>query len=184
MTRKKQSAKSSVRSRKASLGDLIMAGMKEGVAHARGEVQLRTRVVSVPDAVNVRAVLQKLGISQSEFAARYGFRFRTVQEWEQGRAIPDSAVRAYLTVIERNPNAVIEALSGVWSAWPPLLCVYLLLFPTNQILVSFPFPNHAPGVVLHQHLRSAEPGVIVRRLRKPIGSRGANGEHVSRKHLG
>jgi putative transcriptional regulator len=33
------------------------------------------------------------------------------QEWEQGRTSPESAVRAYLTVIERNPRAVIEALA-------------------------------------------------------------------------
>ena len=40
----------------------------------------------------------------------YGFSRRTLQEWEQGRAQPESAVRAYLTVIDRNPRAVEEAL--------------------------------------------------------------------------
>jgi DNA-binding transcriptional regulator YiaG len=32
------------------------------------------------------------------------------QEWEQGRRRPESAVRACLTVIDRNPEAVEKAL--------------------------------------------------------------------------
>jgi putative transcriptional regulator len=34
-----------------------------------------------------------------------------VQEWEQGRRKPDQSARAYLTVIDRNPQAVEDALS-------------------------------------------------------------------------
>jgi hypothetical protein len=35
---------------------------------------------------------------------------RSLQEWEQGRTRPESAVRAYLTVMDRNPEAVEKAL--------------------------------------------------------------------------
>ena len=35
---------------------------------------------------------------------------RSLQEWEQGRRRPESSVRAYLTVIDRNPEAVEKAL--------------------------------------------------------------------------
>jgi putative transcriptional regulator len=52
--------------------------------------------------VDVRPLRSKLGLSQSEFASQYGISLRTLQEWEQGRTNPDSAVRAYLAVIERN----------------------------------------------------------------------------------
>jgi putative transcriptional regulator len=76
----------------------------------RGEIRLRSRTIHVPDEVDVRAVREKSGLSQSQFADRYGFNPRTIQDWEQGRARPDSAVRAYLTVIERNPSAVAKAL--------------------------------------------------------------------------
>jgi putative transcriptional regulator len=110
MNRKKISAKSSTRSKKALLGDLIVSGIEEGIAHVRGETRLRTRVVEVPETIDVVAVRTKLGVSQSEFASRYGFSLRTLQDWEQGRAAPDSAVRAYLTVIDRNPQAVADAL--------------------------------------------------------------------------
>lgn len=67
-------------------------------------------MIYVPSAVDVKAIRTKLGLSQADFADRYGFSRRTIQEWEQGRALPDSAVRAYLTVIERGPRAVERAL--------------------------------------------------------------------------
>jgi putative transcriptional regulator len=35
---------------------------------------------------------------------------RSLQEWEQGRRRPESAVRAFLTVIDRNPQAVEKAI--------------------------------------------------------------------------
>ena len=90
----------------------IISGLKEAAAFARGEISLPVRMVNVLEPVDVRALRSKLGLSQSEFASQYGISLRTLQEWEQGRTSPDSAVRAYLTVIERNPQAVIEALAG------------------------------------------------------------------------
>ena len=89
----------------------IISGLKEADAFARGEISLPVRIVHVPEPVDVRALRSRLGLSQSEFASQYGISLRTLQEWEQGRTSPDSAVRAYLTVIERNPRAVIEALA-------------------------------------------------------------------------
>jgi putative transcriptional regulator len=112
MIRKKQSARRSGPSKKNSLTELILDGLNEGLAHARGEAKLRKRTIQIPSAVNVRALRAQLKMSQAEFAARYGFSLRTIQEWEQRRAVPDSAVRAYLTVIQRNPQAVLDALSA------------------------------------------------------------------------
>jgi putative transcriptional regulator len=115
---RKTSGASSRTSKKASrrkttlLGESIVRGLQEGAAWARGEIQLRTRVIHVPENVDVRAIREKSGLSQSQFAERYGFNPRTLQEWEQGRASPDSAVRAYLTVIDRNPEAVRDALQS------------------------------------------------------------------------
>ena len=119
MKTKRTSAKRSSTSKKVSrrkttpLGESIVQGLKEAAAWARGEMELRTRVIYVPDDVNVHAVREKSGLSQMQFAERYGFNARTLQDWEQGRSRPDSAVRAYLTVIDRNPEAVRQALRGV-----------------------------------------------------------------------
>jgi DNA-binding transcriptional regulator YiaG len=45
----------------------------------RGEIKLRTRVIHVPEDVDVRALREKSGLSQSQFAERYGFNPRTIQ---------------------------------------------------------------------------------------------------------
>jgi DNA-binding transcriptional regulator YiaG len=61
-------------------------------------------------ARRVREVRESLGLSQSEFARRFGLSLRSLQEWEQARRLPDMAVLTYLRVIERNPKAVQAAL--------------------------------------------------------------------------
>jgi putative transcriptional regulator len=68
------------------------------------------RVVRNPPVPDVRQIREKLGLSQADFADRFGLSFRTVQEWEQGRAVPDRPARVLLKVIEHSPNAVTRAL--------------------------------------------------------------------------
>ena len=97
-----------VKPRRSRLFTDLMAGLKGAKAHLRGEISLPVR--HYPGPVDVKSIRSKSGLSQLEFADRYGFSRRTLQEWEQGRAQPESAVRAYLTVIDRNPKAVEEAL--------------------------------------------------------------------------
>lgn len=42
------------------------------------------------DLIDVKAIREKLGISQEEFAKVLGVSSRTVQNWERGKKIPDS----------------------------------------------------------------------------------------------
>jgi putative transcriptional regulator len=67
------------------------------------------RVTSFRPA-DVRAVRNKLGTSQSEFALMIGVSVATLRNWEQGRRTPDGPALALLRVAARNPKAVIEAL--------------------------------------------------------------------------
>jgi putative transcriptional regulator len=69
------------------------------------------RVIS-PRLPDVRAIRRKLGLSQKEFAGRFGFSVRTVQEWEQGRAVPDRPARILLRVIEKSPKVVERAVAA------------------------------------------------------------------------
>jgi putative transcriptional regulator len=94
------------------VGRAVLAGLKEAVAHARGEITLPTREYEVPGPVDVKAIRSKLGLSQSGFSNRYGFSVRTLQDWELGRTKPPSAARAYLIVIDRYPDTVEKALLG------------------------------------------------------------------------
>src|SRR5580698_6151059 len=59
----------------------------------------------------VRIIRRALGISQEDFASRYHIPLGTLRDWEQGRAAPDQAARAYLTVIARDPEAVRKAFA-------------------------------------------------------------------------
>lgn len=68
--------------------------------------------VHVPETIDVKAIRERLGLSQPEFASRFGFELSAVQNWEQGRRQPAGAARAFLKVIEREPEAVQRALAG------------------------------------------------------------------------
>jgi putative transcriptional regulator len=59
---------------------------------------------------NVEAIREKLRLSQREFADMFGLSLAVVRDWEQRRCIPDQVARTLLTVIERNPEAVRQAL--------------------------------------------------------------------------
>lgn len=65
-----------------------------------------------PDSVDVKAVREGLGLSQDEFAVRFGLDAASLRNWEQGRTRPDRAVRALFKVIEREPEAVERALAS------------------------------------------------------------------------
>jgi putative transcriptional regulator len=58
----------------------------------------------------LRELRERLGLSQAAFASRYHINLRTLQDWEQGRRVPEDLARAYLRVIERAPEAVAAAL--------------------------------------------------------------------------
>ena len=64
-----------------------------------------------PAAVDVRAIRAQTGMSQTQFARRYGFSPSAVREWEQGRRQPEAAARTLLLVIAKRPEVVAEVLA-------------------------------------------------------------------------
>ena len=68
--------------------------------------------VHPPKTANVRHIRLRLHLSQIEFAHYFGVSERTIQEWEQGRRRPTATARNFLKVIEREPKAVLRALSN------------------------------------------------------------------------
>lgn len=70
-------------------------------------------VVTVPETVNVKKVRRKLGMSQAEFSARYGFKAATVRDWEQGRRKPDRSARILLTVLDKEPEVIERVLAEI-----------------------------------------------------------------------
>jgi len=95
-------------------GRALLASLNQALAYARGERVPGIRVTYVqverPAPVDVRAIRHKLGLSQSGFAARFGFTPATVRNWEQARTKPDGPARVLLAVIAHHPEAVEDAL--------------------------------------------------------------------------
>jgi putative transcriptional regulator len=99
-----------IRRRKQSAGTRIIASLKEAVDWVEGkDVPVRVTTVEVP-TTDVRAVRRRLGLSQSAFAAKFGFQAATLRNWEQGRTRPDGPARVLLAVIDQHPEAVEDAL--------------------------------------------------------------------------
>src|SRR5215211_4540451 len=60
---------------------------------------------------NPKAIRLAMGLSQEAFARRFEIAVGTLRDWEQGAHIPDSTAKAYLRVIEADPDAVVRALA-------------------------------------------------------------------------
>src|SRR5208283_2805889 len=99
--------------KRKNIGDELVEAMREVAAIAQGEAQ-PAAVHQFPLSldVDVRAVRVGTGLSRAEFARRFALDARALQDWEQGRRRPDRAARAYLTVIARHPEAVVDALAS------------------------------------------------------------------------
>jgi putative transcriptional regulator len=93
----------------ADIDKMIASDADTAPDMARGRDWRRVLMPRVPD---VQAIRRKLDMSQSEFATRFGFSVRTVQEWEQGRALPDRPARILLRVIEKSPRTVARAVAA------------------------------------------------------------------------
>lgn len=66
----------------------------------------------VPPATDVRALRERLGLSQEVFAHRYMISPRTIQDRERHRREPSEAARVPLFAISRDHSAVEKALHG------------------------------------------------------------------------
>ena len=65
---------------------------------------------NIPEEMDVKAIRSRLGMTQEEFAGRFGFSIKTLRHWEQKQRVPEGLARAYLLVIDRDPKAVQKAL--------------------------------------------------------------------------
>lgn len=86
----------------------VMRGLGEAKAYMQGERQ--DYKVTVPPSVDVKSIRRGLKMTQAAFSNSFGFSLDTVKHWEGGRRTPEVPARAYLTVIQRNPTAVLDAL--------------------------------------------------------------------------
>src|SRR5271154_6830979 len=96
--------------KRTELGLEIEAGLREAIAWKRGEIAPPVQVVNVMPPERVKAIRKSVAASPKEFERRFGVPARTIEGWEQGRRL-DVAAAVLLTVIEKNPQAVEQALN-------------------------------------------------------------------------
>lgn len=63
------------------------------------------------ETVDAKAIGQKLHLTQDETSAFLGTSASGYEKWEQGAQQPSGAARTLLRVMEKEPEAVLRALS-------------------------------------------------------------------------
>ena len=99
-----------MKKKKPTAGQRMIESARQALAFAEGEAH--GCAVHVADEIDVKAIREKISLSQGEFARLFGLSKRTLEHWEHGRRVPTGPARAFLTVIAREPEAVRRALIG------------------------------------------------------------------------
>lgn len=88
----------------------LVTSIKQAGRIRRGK--LRPSRVTAFRPADVRAIRNRLDVTQTEFALMIGVSVATLRNWEQGRRVPDGPARALLRVAAADPEAVANALGG------------------------------------------------------------------------
>ena len=90
-----------------------MAGLNDVEGFLAGEQE--GFKAHVPREVDVKAIRNRLGMTQARFSDTFGFSLDAIKHWEGGRRTPEEPARTLLTVIDRDPAAVLGALNPAAS---------------------------------------------------------------------
>lgn len=112
--------------REKSVGELMIEGAREALAHKRGELKMvratrskvtvrRVDVSPPPDyrGDDVQRVREALGLSQAVFASLLGASASTVRAWERGARRPSDMARRLLELADRQPEVFDEDLTSL-----------------------------------------------------------------------
>ena len=92
--------------------DSIKQGLNEAILHSQSKGKKPAGIkLYKPHAVDVSGLRERLNLTLEQFAARFGFSVATLRYWERGDRAPSGASLVLLNVIERDPGAVMHALS-------------------------------------------------------------------------
>ncbi len=89
--------------------DKLVTSIRQAGKIRRGRMA-PSRTTTVRPA-EVKAIRERLGKTQTEFAFMIGVSPATLRNWEQGRRRPEGPARALLRVAAHSPRAVEAALS-------------------------------------------------------------------------
>ena len=89
----------------------IMRGLNEAVKYQEGKIDARkTKIAIKPtesfSSEDIKQIRQKVGMSQSVFAASLSVSKKTVEAWESGRNSPAGSSRRLLQLFRDDPAMV------------------------------------------------------------------------------
>ncbi|MCX7381546.1 MAG: transcriptional regulator [Alphaproteobacteria bacterium] len=93
-------------------GEALLEGLAEALAWKQGAAALEVVNIDPMPPARIRDIRKRVAKSARAFERMFGIPAATLNNWEQGRRVPDPAARALLLVIEREPEAVRRALAG------------------------------------------------------------------------
>ena len=94
-------------------GAELIQAMSEALAHAQGNDVPGIKVHSIDvGSVDAKAIRKKLDLTQDEMATVLGTSPSGYKKWEQGKRQPSGAARTLLRVMDKEPEAVLRALSS------------------------------------------------------------------------
>ena len=92
----------------------LQVGLEEGIAHARGELALKTtEVPEAPPEIDARtlvALREAARMSQTLFAKLLYVSAKTVQSWEQNVRVPSKASRRLIHIFIEQPAIVCQVV--------------------------------------------------------------------------
>jgi len=98
------------------LFERLKTGLEEGIRHAKGEINLKTTTLEIPDRPpevggdELTKLRLKSGMSQAVFARMLNVSTKTVQSWEQGQRRPSQAALRLIQVFRQNPSGLLEVV--------------------------------------------------------------------------
>ncbi len=95
--------------RMSNMFESIKQGLTEAVDFSEGNCKEAT--VHKFDSIDVKAIRSNVKMTQTEFASNFGISLGTLRHWERGDRTPRGPALVLLTVLSKNPNAVIQALA-------------------------------------------------------------------------
>ncbi|MGP0058817.1 MAG: helix-turn-helix domain-containing protein [Beijerinckiaceae bacterium] len=132
----------------SKVADSIRRSLQEAVSYAKSEADESAYGIHVPERIDVKAIRTNLGMTQEEFAGRFGFSVNTLRHWEQGSRQPEGPTRAYLLGHRTRAQGSPEGPAG-------RLTRYRSLRGDRKCIIAGEPPEK--GVCVEQQLQVATP---------------------------
>ncbi|MCP4713058.1 MAG: type II toxin-antitoxin system MqsA family antitoxin [Planctomycetes bacterium] len=86
----------------------IQTGLKQAIAHARGEdVGV---LIHKFEPIDVKSLRQRVGMERGEFAQLFGIGSDTVRHWENGDRTPKGPALVLLNLIRKEPDKLLRMI--------------------------------------------------------------------------